>query len=380
MTKKILLVTETPPETPNGFGVTLKCLFKNTSHKVIYTDAEFEIVGKTKGYLLAQVPFHRSKKYFLPFLLGKLPEWRSLYSSAWLKQNINNYYSTVYAFVYSFECMRFAAWISKKEKKPLIIHLADHTADFETPYAQNILMEAKKLVCISEAMKFRYEKTLGRNDIEILHNGAESACFNIPAPHNVSFSKENPFKICFIGGLFSDLHGESIEDVFEAVKNIRFKKPWVEFHLYGQRQPKDFLSHLLSQKGCYDHGLVMPLEKKFEIMEEASCFVIPSSFNEQKHSNYRYSFPTKLPELIAAGRPIISYGPENTSTNKILKENHIGIHLHNRCVWSLSKLLCKIIDQYSDLIAQEKERRSYYENRFSADLARNKFSKILAIN
>ena len=49
MTKKILLVTETPPETPNGFGVTLKCLLKNTSHNVIYTDAEFEIVGFKSG-------------------------------------------------------------------------------------------------------------------------------------------------------------------------------------------------------------------------------------------------------------------------------------------------------------------------------------------
>ncbi len=149
-------------------------------------------------------------------------------------------------------------------------------------------------------MKSRYEKALGRMDIEILHNGAESECFDIPAPHKVTFSKENPFKICFIGGLFSCLHGECIEDVFEAVKNIRLRKPWVEFHLYGQRQPNDFLSHFISQEGCFHHGIVMPLEKKFEIMEEASCFVIPSTFNEQNHSNYRFSFPTKLPELIAA--------------------------------------------------------------------------------
>ena len=99
-------------------GVTLKCLLKNTPHNVIYADAAFKTVtvDENKGYMLAQVPFHRSKKYFSPFLLGKIPEWRSLYSSAWLKQNINNYYSRIYAFVYSFECMRFAAWISKKKK------------------------------------------------------------------------------------------------------------------------------------------------------------------------------------------------------------------------------------------------------------------------
>ena len=51
----------------------------------------------------------------------------------------------------------------------------------------------KKLVYIIEAMKSRYEKVLGRKDIEILHNGAESKYFNIPAPQNITFSKENPF-------------------------------------------------------------------------------------------------------------------------------------------------------------------------------------------
>ena len=354
-------------------------MFKSTSKDVIYTDAAFKKFGDENGYLLAQVPFHRSRKSFFPFLLGRIPEWRSFFSNTWLKQNIHSFYSKIYVFVYSFECVRFATWISKKKKLPLIIHLADHSTEFESPLAQKFLMKASKLVCISEEMKLRYEQLLGRKDIKVLHNGAESACFNIPSPKKFNFSEENPFRVCFIGGLFSYLHGECIEDIFKAIQDIRKNKPWVEFHLYGQRQPEYFLDNFISFEGCYHHGIVMPLEKKFEIMMQASCFVIPSSFNGFHNSSYRYSFPTKLPELIACGRPIVSYGPKNTATNRILEKNNIGIRLHQRSLEKLSNLLLEVIENYQSWIIQSENKRIDHKNQFSADLIREKFSKILEI-
>ena len=133
-------------------------------------------------------------------------------------------------------------------------------------------------------------------------------------------------------------------------------------------------------EGCYHHGIVMPLKKKFEIMKEATCFVIPSSFSEQKNSNYRYSFPTKLPELIASNRPIISYGPENTSTNRILTENKIGVLLNKRSVENLTELLLNVIENYSFWTEQAENDRKNHKKLFSGDLIRNKFSRILAVN
>ena len=143
-------------------------------------------------------------------------------------------------------------------------------------------------------MKSLYEQTLGRKDIEVLHNGAEQTCSEIPPPKVETFSEQNPFVLCFIGGLFSHLHGDCIEDLFEAVSQIRKKRPWIVFHLYGQRQPAHFLEDSIHSDGCKHYGIVMPLERKFEIMEKAHCFVIPSSFNKHNHRHYRYSFPTKL--------------------------------------------------------------------------------------
>jgi len=375
-----LIVTETPPGTPNGFGVTLECMFRDINHHVVYTDAAFKQFGDKLGYLLAQVPYHPSGRFLLSFFAGKIPEWRGRFSSSWLKKHLSEKFSAVYAFVYSTDCMKYAHWIAKKCKLPLVVHLADHSPEFERPSSAGILRGASKLVCITEEMKSKYERTLGRKDIEVLHNGAEQACSEIASPRPEPFSEQNPFVLCFIGGLFSHLHGDCIEDLFEAVSQIRKKIPWIEFNLYGQRQPTDFLEDLIHSDGFTHHGIVMPLEKKFEIMEKAHCFVIPSSFKEEKHRHYRYSFPTKLPELIASGRPILSYGPKETATNRILETNNLGLRIHDRSVPKLVKSLENLVSQYQESVSKFAPISPTILEKFSADCVRRKLRNILSLN
>ena len=375
-----MLVTETPPCTPNGFGVTLECMFKEIEHAVVYTDAAFKEFGDTLGYLLAQVPYHPSGRFLLSFLTGKIPEWRGRYSLSWVKKNLSQKFSSVYAFVYSPECMKYAHWVAKKYKLPLVVHLADHSQEFERSSSANILRGASKLVCITEEMKSKYERTLGRKDIEVLHNGAEQACSEIASPSYELFSEQNPFVLCFIGGLFSHLHGDCIEDIFEAVSQIRLKYPWVEFHLYGQRQPADFLEYLIRKDGFTHHGIVMPLEKKFEIMEKAHCFIIPSSFKEEKHRHYRYSFPTKLPELIVSGRPILSYGPKETATNRIMDANNLGLRIHDRSVPKLLESLEALVVRYQESVKKFAPITPTIAEKFSADSVRRKLRNMLSLN
>jgi glycosyltransferase involved in cell wall biosynthesis len=352
-------------------------MFKEIDHRVVYTDAAFKQFGDKCGYLLAQVPYHPSSRFFLSFLLGKIPEWRGRYSSLWFKKHLSEKFSYAYAFVYSTECMKYAHWISKKKKLPLAIHLADHSESFKEVDSTEILSKASKLICITDEMKSKYEGMLGRSDIEVLHNGAEQACLAIPSPPQGPFSKENPFIICFIGGLFSHLHGDCIEDIFEAVAQIRKKKPWIEFHLYGQRQPNNFMAQEILSEGCTHHGIVMPLEKKFDIMKKAHCFVVPSTFKEENHKHYRYSFPTKLPELIASKRPILSYGPQDTATNRILASNELGIRVSDRSVTKLVQTIQNLESQYPSILNELSKITPEILVKFSAETVRKELSRII---
>jgi glycosyltransferase involved in cell wall biosynthesis len=377
---KVLLVTETPPGTPNGFGVTLQCMFRDTPHEVLYTDAAFREHGDSNGFTLAQVPYHRSRKHVLAFLTGRIPEWRNHFSKIWLRAHLTEKHLLVYAFVYSTNCLLYASWIAKKRNLPLLVHLADHSDAFEQPSISRILENCTKLICITEDMRSKYESMLGRKDIEFLHNGAEDQCFQIPSPTSLTFDSRNPFVFCFLGGLFSQLHGECIEDVLLAVKNLRTKFPFLEFHLYGQLQPKNFLSELLHSQGITHHGIIMPLDKKYEIMERAHCFLIPSSFNPDKNSNYRYSFPTKLPELLGTGRPVLSYGPENTASNRILGRHKLGFRIHNRSVKNLEFTLSSIIEDYTQILNDQTSRNKEVIQSFSATMVRSKLTNILTVS
>ena len=348
-------------------------------HRVVFTDADFKHFGDDIEYILAQVPYHPSGRFLIPFLTGKIPEWRGMYSSLWLTRHLLDKFSTVCAFVYSVECMKYAHWIAKKTKLPLVVHLADHSPEFQLTSSANILLGATKLVCITDEMKSMYEQSLGRNDIEVLHNGAEQACSDIASPPHEPFRAQNPFVLCFIGSLFSNLHGDCIEDFFKAVLEVRAKYPCIEFHLYGQRQPANFLEDLISLDGFTHHGVV-PINKKFDVMEKAHCFVIPSSFKDEKHKHYRYSFPTKLPELIASGRPILSYGPEETATNRILKSNNLGLRIHDRSVPKLVESLEILVSQYQESVKKFASVSPTILEKFSADGIRRKLRNILSFN
>ena len=195
--KKVLLVTETPPGTPNGFGVTLECLFKEVTHIVIFTDAEFKAYAEKEEYVLAQVPNHKSRRLLFPYLLGKIPEWRGFYSSRWLSKLDRNEFKALYVFNYSLDCLKFANWIAQKFEIPLFVHIADHSIDFEKGLGRKIISNCEKVLCITDEMRQKYETVIGRNDIEVLHNGAEEVCFNIPPPPSFPFSEKNPFYSLF---------------------------------------------------------------------------------------------------------------------------------------------------------------------------------------
>ena len=118
-------------------------------------------------------------------------------------------------------------------------------------------------------------------------------------------------------------------------------------HLYGARYPESFLDSVIEKKGITHHGMVMPLEKKYKIMGNADAFVIPSSFDPSLNSDYQYSFPSKLTELLSTTKPVLYYGPCDTSIHEFLHQIGSSLTVTNRSVKLLHKTLINLIDNYS---------------------------------
>ena len=112
---KVLLITETPPGTPNGFGVTLDCMFKKLHTLWFTTIQRSKHLAISSDIYWLRCPIIHQVVFFSLFWLGRF-RMEGRYSSSWLKNNLSEKFSSVYAFVYSPECMNYASWIAKKEK------------------------------------------------------------------------------------------------------------------------------------------------------------------------------------------------------------------------------------------------------------------------
>ena len=121
----------------------------------------------------------------------------------------------------------------------------------------------------------------------------------------------------------------------------------IEMDIYGARYPESFLEKEIELKGITHHGVVMPLDSKYEIMENADAFVIPSSFDPTLNDDYQYSFPSKLTELLSTAKPVLYYGPSNTSIHEFLNRVGSSVAVTKRSVNLLNETLINLIDNYS---------------------------------
>ena len=193
-------------------------------------------------------------------------------------------------------------------------------------------------------MKDAYEKKFDL-EFNVFHNYADSKNLPLAFVDDYKFNAQYPLKILFLGSLFSHLHNGAINDICNAVKELRKLGHPLVFNIYGQRVPSDFLSVEIDGESVIHHGEV-PASKRFKIMEEHHIYVVPSSFDSDLANEYSFSIPTKLSELLASGRPTIIYGPDIMEAHRFCKDNDCGYLIDVRSVEKLMEALIEIMENY----------------------------------
>ncbi len=195
-------------------------------------------------------------------------------------------------------------------------------------------------------MKDAYEKAFDW-EFEVFHNYADSKHLPLPPVDDFTFNTKNPFKILFLGSLFSHLHIGAIHDLCNAVTELSNNGHPLVFNLYGQRVPSDFLTAEIDGESVVHHGEA-PAAERFEIMQEHHVFVVPSAFDSDLADEYCFSIPTKLPELLASGRPTIVYGPDTMEAHRFCKDNGCGYLIDERSVDKIKASLVDIMYSYEE--------------------------------
>lgn len=374
--KRILLITETPPGTPNGFGVTLDALFGNLDPKVLFTDKDFQKDVLGKNYLLAQVPFHRSKKYGISFLMGKIPEWRNRYSRKWVRTHLDSSYEIVYSFVYSGTCLKYGAWLAELFGAKHFVHIADHQDEFlSNDHLIKIITSSYSKAAIGNNMKEFYQAKF-EQDFEVFHNPVASHNLPFDSLRDSAFSSTRKLRVLFLGSLFKTLHAGSMDDICDAITIVGRSGIPIELHMYGQLQPASFLKERIDGKFVKHLGTI-DSENRFKLMRDYDAYVVPATFDPYLAEKYSYSIPTKLTEVLATGRPMLFYGPKCMEAYRFCKQMNAGYLITDRSIDNVCSFFKDLILNFSDYEVKANLSSNRITEEYSLEKTRDRFAHFI---
>jgi glycosyltransferase involved in cell wall biosynthesis len=321
---KVLVICESPFSLDNGFGVTLSNLFLGWPSDCLglfyFSKAYKASHRKVAVQSHAHVPASPSRRHALPMLLGIRPEWRGCYSHAWLHTKLKGFKpDLVYSFICSESSMYFGGWIANRLSIPHVIHVGDDgltMASCTTKYIQ----ESSHCIAISDEMALEYQNRYGKY-FNVIRNGASPEYFPIAIDTQNAHKKD--LTICYLGRIYSWLHYDSLRLLGSAVELCQLQGVRWKVKLYGTVDEKDLCSSGILTANVSYEGQVGEAEG-VALLRAADLLVVPLTYNDAELENYKLSFPTKLSQFLATGKPVLLLSSPTAASAKFCMRHNVG--------------------------------------------------------
>jgi len=220
------------------------------------------------------------------------------------------------------EAILFAQKLHSFLKIPLIIHNMDDwpsTISTKGPFKRywhrkidrefkELLNKASLLMSISDDMASEYKNRYGK-DFITFHNPIDIEFWKQYQRNDYDLNK--PPAILYAGRIGIGIES-SLELAAKAIQQVNEELGMsIKFILQTKKKLPWF-----NKYNCIIHRPFVPysdLPKKFS---EADILILPYDFSQKSIKFIRYSMPTKLPEYMISGTPILIFAPEITAIVK----------------------------------------------------------------
>lgn len=276
--------------------------------------------------------------------------------------------------------------LAKKLNKHIVIHSMDDY--FNTVFTSKTLINSflrKKYVGITYLSYSLSKMSLG---ISELMANEYSKTFNLPfsyamncvseffSPKRITADKTQ-YNVYFSGGL----HGGRINSII-MVANL-FKR------INDRNQNKKLILTVFTDKPNYASfgGKInecasivnyVPHDEMISNLRKADLLLHVESFDEYNKRYFRLSMSTKIPEYMAAGIPIICFGPNEICTVKFLKDNKCGITAENES--ELEQVLYAILNNKINLEELAEKACDVCREKFSKNVVQERIEKCFSFN
>lgn len=177
---------------------------------------------------------------------------------------------------------------------------------------EDLFRRSARALSICDTMSSAFEARYGVA-FEAFQNTAELAEWS-PVERSRSVERDGVFRIVYAGSLAEDMTLRSFCELAEAVSGLASAGRRVELEVYGARWWKRVFDEHLAGFGCVRYVGFVPREVYVSALRDADLLAMPINFDERSLKYMRYSMANKSVDYMAAGRPILVYGPEDCAS------------------------------------------------------------------
>jgi glycosyltransferase involved in cell wall biosynthesis len=326
-------------------------------------------------------------KVFLPFLkyTGLIHALTKIYLSEDFREWLKDFQpDIIYAQGQDRQRILFALLLENYLKKPLIFHMMDDwplTISDKGPFKKfwhnkidgelkRLFNKSSLLMCISDEMgkayKIRYNK-----EFKTFHNPIDIQFWK---SHQKSNYELNEPPVILYAGKISLGVESSLELIAKAIEkvnrnlniNLRFVLQTKEIPLWT----KDY--------SFVDHRRFVDYNDLPKVFSSADFLVLPYDFSDRSISYVKYSMPTKAPEYMISGTPILIFASEVTAIIKYAKQSDWAYFITENSSDAFARALESLLLHKNLRQKIADNAKKIAENNHSSLVVRNNFKKAIS--
>lgn len=244
----------------------------------------------------------------------------------------------IYTWLEDIAIARLAAGLSQRCGTAIVPHFLDDwpsTRYRDSPFrwvlrpalasaVRAVLSRSGACFAIGDTMAAEYERRYGRHFIPLMN------CIEPERIHEDEPPSRQGVRFVYTGHLHLDRPRALNEIAAALAAAAAAENTSAELLVYAPADDLGPLGPALNQGAVLRLAGSVPREQVPAMHRDADCLVHVESFSRKTAEYARLSLSTKIPEYMAAGRPILAYGPEELASLRYLRQCGCGVVVSER--------------------------------------------------
>lgn len=246
--------------------------------------------------------------------------------------------------------VRLVADLSKRLQIPVVPHFMD---DWISTYAvpgrsvgsplhvrylrnavERLFESVPVAMSIGEMMSEEYSRRFSRNFFDFMNPVDVESDY----PRNVAVAEARAVKFVYVGGLHLG-RAEGLADIARAMNMLRSEGVDIELDVYAPSVDACIARNLEAISGAVSYKGSIPPSDVGRVLAMSDVAVHVESFDDDCAEYTRLSVSTKIPQYMAAGIPLLAYGPSKLASCRYVADAGAGILAGTRDVAALAEVL-----------------------------------------